>query len=67
MENLRNKLRFKNGMESKWKQNGKGMENLFSNRLERNLNGMEWKWNGNFTTKKIVAKWNGNGMEMEWK
>ena len=28
---------------------------------------MEWKWNGNFATKEIDAKWNGNGMEMEWK
>ena len=51
-------------MESKWKWNGKGMENLFSNRLESNLNGMEWNWNGNFTRKEIVAKWNGIGMEI---
>ena len=28
---------------------------------------MEWKWNGNFATREIDAKWKGNGMETEWK
>ena len=71
MENLIEELRFQNGMESKWKWIGKGMENVFSKPLELKLYGMEWNWNGNgmemFTTKKIDAKWNGIGMEMEWK
>ena len=55
------------GIESKWKWFGKGMENFFLNPMKLKLYGMEWKWNGNFTTKEIDAKWNGNGMEMEWK
>ena len=67
MENLSEELRFQNGMESEWKWIGKGMENFFLNQLELKLYGMEWKWNGNFTTNEIDAKWNGNGMEMEWK
>ena len=41
------------------------MENLFSNSLELKLYGMEWNWNGNFTTNEIDAKWNGNGMKID--
>ena len=48
------------GMEMEWKclPQKKSMQNGME---------LEWKWNGNFTTKEIDAKWNENGMELGWK
>ena len=40
MENLIEELRFQNGMESKWKWIGTGMENL----IKIKWNGMEMEW-----------------------
>ena len=56
-----------------WNRSGKGMEqerkiNFKFTGVNISWNGieMEWKWNGTFTTKKVNAKQNGNGTEIEW-
>ena len=55
-----------------WNRSGKGMEqerkiNFKFTGVNISWNGieMEWKCNGTFTTKKVNAKQNGNGMEIE--
>ena len=50
-------------METEWKRNGKKKRN----QVEIKLIGMEWNWNGKFSTEKDNVQWNGNGMEIEWK
>ena len=47
-------------------QTRKGQFNFRSTgiKIEWNRMELEWKWNGNFTTKDIDAKQNGNGMEI---
>ena len=43
------------------------MEWILTTKEVDNVMEMEWKWNGNFATREIDAKWKGNGMETEWK
>ena len=50
-----------------WNRSGNGMEKEWKICFQIDWKETYMEWNGNFTTKKIVAKWNGNGIEMEWK
>ena len=54
-------------MESKRNWSGNGIN--VSPQKSSLQNGMEieWKRNGNFATKQIDAKYNGNGTETDWK